>query len=52
MSAAHKILIVDDDASILEVLGERLSASNFKVLKARDAAGPNRYLKDRTAWIF
>ncbi|MCG8553229.1 MAG: sigma-54 dependent transcriptional regulator [Desulfobacterales bacterium] len=45
MSAAHKILIVDDDASILEVLGERLSASNFKVLKARDAAGAEQILK-------
>ncbi|WP_320040430.1 sigma-54 dependent transcriptional regulator [uncultured Desulfobacter sp.] len=47
MTAAHKILIVDDDASILEVLGERLSASNFKVLKAKDAAGAEQILKGK-----
>lgn len=45
MTAAHKILIVDDDPSILEVLDARLSASNFKVLKARDAAGAEQILK-------
>ena len=45
MTAAHKILIVDDDPSILEVLDARLSASNFKVLKAKDAAGAEQILK-------
>lgn len=45
MTSAHKILIVDDDPSILEVLDARLSASNFKVLKARDAAGAEQILK-------
>lgn len=45
MNAAHKILIVDDDPSILEVLDARLSASNFKVLKAKDAAGAEQILK-------
>ena len=44
MTAAHKILIVDDDPSILEVLDARLSASNFKVLKAKDAAGAEQIL--------
>jgi DNA-binding NtrC family response regulator len=45
VTAAHKILIVDDDTSILEVLDARLSASNFKVLKAKDAAGAEQILK-------
>ncbi|HKL82840.1 MAG TPA: sigma-54 dependent transcriptional regulator [Desulfobacter sp.] len=45
MTAAHKILIVDDDTNILEVLDARLSASNFKVLKAKDAAGAEQILK-------
>jgi len=45
VTAAHKILIVDDDPSILEVLDARLSASNFKVLKAKDAAGAEQILK-------
>ncbi|WP_020585551.1 sigma-54-dependent transcriptional regulator [Desulfobacter curvatus] len=45
MTAAHKILIVDDDPNILEVLDARLSASNFKVLKAKDAAGAEQILK-------
>lgn len=47
MTAAHKILIVDDDPSILEVLDARLSASNFKVLKAKDAAGAEKILRDQ-----
>lgn len=45
MTATYKILIVDDDPSILEVLDARLSASNFKVLKAKDAAGAEQILK-------
>jgi len=45
VTAAHKILIVDDDPNILEVLYTRLSASNFKVLKAKDAAGAEQILK-------
>lgn len=45
MTAAYKILIVDDDPSILEVLHARLSASNFKVLKAKDAAEAEQILK-------
>ncbi|NDY72985.1 sigma-54-dependent Fis family transcriptional regulator [Desulfobacter hydrogenophilus] len=45
MTAAYKILIVDDDPNILEVLEERLSASNFKVLKAKNAAGAEQILK-------
>jgi len=47
VTAAHKILIVDNDPSILEVLEARLSASNFKVLKAKDAAGAEKILKDQ-----
>ncbi|PIE63360.1 MAG: sigma-54-dependent Fis family transcriptional regulator [Desulfobacter postgatei] len=47
MTTTHKILIVDDDPSILEVLDARLSASNFKVLKAKDAAGAEQILKDQ-----
>lgn len=47
MTAEHKILIVDDDPSILEVLEARLSASNFKVLKAKDAAGAEQILRDQ-----
>jgi len=47
VTAAHKILIVDDDPSILEVLDARLSASNFKVLKANDAAGAEQILRDQ-----
>lgn len=47
MTAEHKILIVDDDPSILEVLDARLSASNFKVLKAKDAAGAEQILRDQ-----
>lgn len=45
MTGAHKILIVDDDPNILEVLDARLSASNFKVLKATDAEGAEQILK-------
>ena len=47
MTVAHKILIVDDDQSILEVLEARLSASNFKVLKAKDAVGAEQILRDQ-----
>ena len=47
MTAAPKILIVDDDPSILEVLDARLTASNFKVLKARNAAGAKKILKEQ-----
>ena len=47
MTAAPKILIVDDDPSILEVLDARLTASNFKVLKARNAAGAEKILKEQ-----
>ena len=47
MTAAHKILIVDDDPSILEVLEARLSAFNFRVLKAKDAAGAEQILRDQ-----
>jgi len=45
VTIAYKILIVDDDPSILEVLDARLSASNFKVLKAKDAARAEQILK-------
>ncbi len=38
MTAGARILIVDDDPSILEVLDARLTASDFSVLRARDAA--------------
>ena len=41
----HKVLIVDDDHSILEVLDARLSASNFVVIKANDADSAVRILK-------
>jgi len=47
VTAAHKILIVDDDPSILEVLEARLSAFNFRVLKAKDAAGAEQILRDQ-----
>ncbi len=47
MTAAPKILIVDDDPSILEVLDARLTASNFKVLKAKNAAGAEQILKEQ-----
>lgn len=45
MTAAHKILIVDDDPSILEVLEERLCIANFEVLKAKDADKAEQILK-------
>ena len=45
MTAAHKILIVDDDPSILAVLETRLSTANFNVLTAKDAAGAEQILK-------
>ena len=34
LSKAQKILIVDDDPSILETLGLKLTAAGYKVLKA------------------
>jgi DNA-binding NtrC family response regulator len=45
VTTAHKILIVDDDPSILAVLEARLSTANFKVLTAKDAAGAEQILK-------
>jgi len=45
MKAAANILIVDDDSSILEVLDARLSASDFMVFKAGDAASAVSILK-------
>nr|WP_321404828.1 sigma-54 dependent transcriptional regulator [uncultured Desulfobacter sp.] len=47
MTAAHKILIVDDDPSILEVLEARLCTANFKVLKAKDADNAEQILKSQ-----
>ena len=46
MTAAPRILIVDDDPSILEVLDARLTASDFQVEKAADAATAARILKE------
>jgi len=40
-----KILIVDDDPNILEVLDARLTAANFNVLKACDAPSAIQILK-------
>nr|WP_319394944.1 sigma-54 dependent transcriptional regulator [uncultured Desulfobacter sp.] len=45
MTAAHKVLIVDDDPSILEVLEARLCTANFKVLKAKDANKAEQILR-------
>ena len=45
MTAAHKVLIVDDDPSILEVLEARLCTANFKVLKAKDADKAEQILR-------
>ncbi len=42
------ILIVDDDPSILEVLDARLTASDFRVTKAKDAASAARILRDES----
>ncbi len=42
------ILIVDDDPSILEVLDARLTASDFRVTKAKDAASAARILREDT----
>ncbi len=42
------ILIVDDDPSILEVLDARLTASEFRVTKANDAAAAARILREDT----
>ncbi len=48
MKAYPRILIVDDDPSILEVLDARLSASEFKVFKASDASLAAQILKDQS----
>lgn len=45
MTASPRILIVDDDPSILEVLDARLTASDFRVSKAEDAASAARILQ-------
>lgn len=47
MNTPPRILIVDDDPSILEVLDARLTASNFLVSKAHDAATAACILKDQ-----
>ncbi len=47
MNTPPRILIVDDDPSILEVLDARLTASNFMVSKAYDASTAARILKDQ-----
>ncbi|WDP91182.1 MAG: sigma-54-dependent Fis family transcriptional regulator [Desulfobacter sp.] len=47
MKRQAKILIVDDDASILDVLEARLEAAGFEVFKAGNAAGAARILKSR-----
>ncbi len=44
----RRILIVDDDPSILEVLEARLSASGYQVAKAGDAAAAARILKEQS----
>ena len=46
MKGAPRILIVDDDPSILEVLYARLTASDFLVEKAGDAVAASRILKE------
>ncbi len=45
MSAPPKILVVDDDPNLLEVLEARLSAAGFRIFKAGDAASAARILK-------
>lgn len=47
MTTAPRILIVDDDPSILEVLDARLTASNFLVSRAQDAATAIQILKNQ-----
>jgi DNA-binding NtrC family response regulator len=47
MTTAPRILIVDDDPSILEVLDARLTASNFSVSRAQDAATAIQILKNQ-----
>jgi DNA-binding NtrC family response regulator len=49
VTAAHKVLIVDDDPSILEVLEARLCTANFKVLKAKDADKAEQILRARNS---
>ncbi len=48
MSTSPRILIVDDDPSILEVLDARLTASDFMVSKAYDALSAARILKEES----
>ena len=47
MNASPKILIVDDDPSILEVLDARLDAAGYTVFKAGDANTAAKILTDR-----
>ncbi|HCY86678.1 MAG TPA: sigma-54-dependent Fis family transcriptional regulator, partial [Desulfobacteraceae bacterium] len=47
MTRVPRILIVDDDPSILEVLYARLTASDFLVEKAGDAEAAARILKEK-----
>jgi DNA-binding NtrC family response regulator len=47
MSAPKKILVVDNDPNLLEVLEARLSAAGFRILKAMDAASAARILKKK-----
>jgi len=46
MTPSPRILIVDDDPSILEVLDARLDASGFLVFKADSAAGASEILRN------
>jgi len=48
MNIPPRILIVDDDPNILEVLDARLTASNFKVFKTCDAIGAAHILKNES----
>ena len=48
MSVSQKILVVDDDPNILEVLEARLSAAGFEVFKAGNAGSAARILKKNT----
>ncbi|ACN15327.1 sigma-54 dependent DNA-binding response regulator (NtrC-type regulator) [Desulforapulum autotrophicum HRM2] len=47
MTVVPRILIVDDDPSILEVLDARLTASDFSVVRAQDAATAIQILKEQ-----
>ncbi len=48
MKEVSRILIVDDDSNILEVLDARLTASGFHVLKAGDAQTAMEILKGKS----